>query len=54
MNIALWLEWLIKSLVIVLVIIFGSAYLTLFERRVLARIQVRIGPNRAGPWLPRR
>ena len=50
MNIALWLEWLIKSLVIVLVIIFGSAYLTLFERRVLARIQVRIGPNRAGPW----
>jgi NADH-quinone oxidoreductase subunit H len=27
----------------------GFAYLTLLERRVLARIQVRIGPNRAGP-----
>ena len=28
----------------------GFAYLTLFERKVLARIQVRIGPNRAGPF----
>lgn len=27
----------------------GFAYLTLLERRVLARIQVRIGPNRVGP-----
>jgi len=31
----------------------GFSYLTFFERRVLARMQVRIGPNRAGPggWL---
>jgi NADH-quinone oxidoreductase subunit H len=31
----------------------GFAYLTFYERRALARIQVRIGPNRAGPsgWL---
>jgi NADH-quinone oxidoreductase subunit H len=36
--------------VIFAIIIVGFAYLTLFERRVLARIQVRIGPNRAGPW----
>jgi NADH-quinone oxidoreductase subunit H len=50
MNIALLLEWAIKSLVIILIIVGGAAYLTLFERRVLARIQVRIGPNRAGPW----
>jgi NADH-quinone oxidoreductase subunit H len=27
----------------------GFAYLTWYERRALARIQVRIGPNRAGP-----
>ncbi|MCE7859371.1 MAG: NADH-quinone oxidoreductase subunit NuoH [Chloroflexi bacterium CFX2] len=27
----------------------GFAYLTLYERRALARIQVRVGPNRAGP-----
>jgi NADH-quinone oxidoreductase subunit H len=31
----------------------GFAYLTFYERKALARIQVRIGPNRAGPggWL---
>jgi len=42
------LEWLIKSVVLVLVLLGGFAYLTLFERRVLAFMQVRIGPNRAG------
>jgi NADH-quinone oxidoreductase subunit H len=50
MTLALLLEWVIKSVVIFAIIIVGFAYLTLFERRVLARIQVRIGPNRAGPW----
>lgn len=42
-------EWLIKSLVIILSMTAGFAYLTLFERRLIARFQVRIGPNRAGP-----
>lgn len=41
--------WIIKSLVIVFGLLTGFAYLTLFERKALARIQVRIGPNRAGP-----
>ncbi len=50
MSLALLLEWAIKSVVIILIILGGFAYLTLFERRVLARIQTRIGPNRAGPW----
>jgi NADH-quinone oxidoreductase subunit H len=49
MTPALLLEWSIKSAVIIAVLITGFAYLTLFERRVLARMQVRIGPNRAGP-----
>jgi len=40
----------IKSAVILAFLLVGFAYLTLFERRVLARMQVRIGPNRAGPW----
>jgi NADH-quinone oxidoreductase subunit H len=43
------IEWTIKSVVIITIILGGFAYLTLFERRALARIQVRIGPNRAGP-----
>lgn len=50
MTLALLIEWLIKSLfILVVIVILGAAYLTYFERRVLARIQVRIGPNRAGP-----
>ena len=47
---ALLLEWAIESIIIMLIILGGFAYLTLLERRTLARIQVRIGPNRAGPW----
>jgi len=44
----LWLEWLIKSLFVIFALLGGFAYLTLYERRALARIQSRIGPNRAG------
>jgi len=45
----LWLEWFIKALVVTLALLTGFAYLTWYERRALARLQVRIGPNRAGP-----
>lgn len=50
MDPALILEWTIKSAFMLLVLLGGFAYLTLFERKTLARIQVRIGPNRAGPY----
>ncbi len=40
---------LIQCLVLTLGVTTGFAYLTLFERRVLARLQNRVGPNRAGP-----
>lgn len=43
------LESVIKSIVLLLTMTGGFAYLTLFERKVLAKLQVRIGPNRAGP-----
>ncbi|HKJ40291.1 MAG TPA: NADH-quinone oxidoreductase subunit NuoH [Anaerolineales bacterium] len=46
----LWLEWFIKALVVTLALLTGFAYLTWYERRALARIQARIGPNRAGPF----
>jgi NADH-quinone oxidoreductase subunit H len=49
MDIALLIEWVVESIIIILLIIGGFAYLTLFERRTLARVQIRIGPNRAGP-----
>lgn len=50
MEPALILEWVIKAVILLLIGLTGFAYLTLLERRALARIQVRIGPNRAGPW----
>ena len=50
MELALILEWTIKAVILLLACVTGFAYLTLYERKALARIQVRIGPNRAGPW----
>jgi NADH-quinone oxidoreductase subunit H len=50
MNFLLVLEWVIKGFVWALILLGGFAYLTLYERKALARIQSRIGPNRAGPW----
>lgn len=45
-----WLEWFIKALVLTLALLTGFILLTWYERRALARIQSRIGPNRAGPF----
>lgn len=42
-------EWVIKSLLILLSLTAGFAYVTLYERRLIAKFQVRVGPNRAGP-----
>lgn len=50
MDAGLIWEWIIKSVIVLLAMTGGFAYLTLYERRLLARIQVRIGPNRAGPF----
>ena len=49
MDWVLVLEWVIKSIVLILFGLVGFAYTTYYERRALARIQTRIGPNRAGP-----
>jgi NADH-quinone oxidoreductase subunit H len=42
------LKALIMGFVISLVVITGFAYTTLLERKVLARLQARVGPNRTG------
>ncbi|MDP1547875.1 MAG: NADH-quinone oxidoreductase subunit NuoH [Anaerolineales bacterium] len=49
MDWTIWLEWILKGFVLCLILLTGFAYLTLYERRALARMQVRVGPNRAGP-----
>ena len=49
------LRALIVGFIITFAIITGFAYTTLFERKLLARLQARVGPNRAGYIpLPRR
>lgn len=45
---ALIWEWVIKAVAILLVMTGGFAYVTWYERRALAKMQVRIGPNRVG------
>jgi NADH-quinone oxidoreductase subunit H len=49
MDWTIWVEWVVKGFVLCLILLTGFAYLTLYERRALARMQIRVGPNRAGP-----
>ena len=53
---ALWPDLLtavwtvIKVVIIISVLLFCVAYMTFCERKVIGWMQVRIGPNRVGPW----
>jgi NADH-quinone oxidoreductase subunit H len=40
----------VKSAILILALLTAFAYMTLIERRVVAKIQGRLGPNRAGPF----
>ena len=44
------IEALVKTIVVISVLMGFVAYLTLAERKVLGRLQVRFGPNRVGPY----
>ena len=44
------IEWVIKSAIILFVLVTAVAYLTFLERKVMSWIQLRVGPNRVGPW----
>ena len=50
-------QWILGFMLLViklgaalLALLLGAAYLVLAERKLLARMQIRIGPNRAGPF----
>lgn len=40
---------IIKSAIVIFALLTAFAYMTLIERRVVAKMQGRLGPNRAGP-----
>lgn len=41
---------IIKSAIVIFALLTAFAYMTLIERRVVAKMQGRVGPNRAGPF----
>ncbi len=43
-------EVLVKGLVLILILFGAAAYMTFCERVLMARMQLRLGPNRVGPW----
>jgi NADH-quinone oxidoreductase subunit H len=45
-----WYVSLIQALVIINLVLVTFAYLTLAERKIMGRMQLRYGPNRAGPY----
>ena len=45
-----WYVSLIQAFVIINLVMVTFAYLTLAERKVIGRMQLRYGPNRAGPY----
>ncbi len=50
MEAALWIEWIVKAGIMIVVLLTGFAYTTWLERKLLGRFQNRYGPNRAGPY----
>ncbi len=45
-----WLLMIVQIMAVILVVLGGTAYLTYAERKILAAIQLRKGPNVVGPF----
>lgn len=43
------MEVLIKGIILISLLFLAAAYMTYFERVLMARLQLRVGPNRVGP-----
>ena len=45
-----WWIAVIKAFIVINLVLVTFAYLTLAERKIMGRMQLRYGPNRAGPY----
>ncbi len=50
MDIYKLIEWVVKIGIVFLILMHALAYIVLLERRLLGFIQMRLGPNRVGPF----
>jgi NADH-quinone oxidoreductase subunit H len=50
MTTDLLIEWIIKIAVMIGILLTAVAYMVLIERRIMGFIQLRVGPNRVGPF----
>lgn len=48
-TVALIVATVVKGIILIVVLLTAFAYMTLIERRVVAKMQGRLGPNRTGP-----
>jgi NADH-quinone oxidoreductase subunit H len=53
LNLAVWLILIVKTLVVFVIILVSVVFMVMYERKAVAQLGVRYGPNRAGPngWL---
>ncbi len=42
MDLATWIEWIVKALIMIVVLLTGFAYTTYMERKFLARFQISL------------
>jgi NADH-quinone oxidoreductase subunit H len=50
-NLAWPVAWALVKVSLVLMLVMGAVtYTTLYERKLLGWVQIRLGPNRVGPW----
>jgi NADH-quinone oxidoreductase subunit H len=53
LNLAVWIILLVKTVVVFVIVLVSVLFMVMYERKAVARLGVRYGPNRAGPngWL---
>ena len=53
LNLAVWVILLVKTLAVFVIVLVSVLFMVMYERKAVAQLGVRYGPNRAGPngWL---